>query len=478
MTMSRRDMMLFAVATVGTALTDATSAVGQASDTITLRELGVHGDGSDEGEAFRRALAMIARKSVFSGRHVTLVGDRKGTYHFTGDVRITRPHLTIDMMGALVLANSRFVFRGNLENEPGALENDALLLDDVHFRNARFGNPDDLDAPSRGPIFEFVRNSSLENVVRIGRGGTCFNLHFAKNCVFRNVSVRAARPMGEGGTIGILLLHTQGCTVENFEVTGPGEWVYGVQQKGGSANRWIKGNIHDIVDDIRQGHLYRDRGDNPYDSRSRTGKTYPYPFASGAWNAPDVRRASTDTHWVNLGARNTPDTMPSFATAESKGSQVHGLKVVDARGIAIIRSPAAPAGYDDDYQINDFKGSGVVFPMIAGNTRSGRMKSFRVSRFVVESMRDTALSKRQYGILLEKVSHADLTNVSINAGIASIIGAIKHVDCSGVSYENLSLRGKYIDEPIVEDAATKGTRFLDATSASHSARISVQQDAR
>lgn len=425
------------------------------SDAYNFRAFGVKGDGTDETTAMQRAVAAV---NAHVGP-VSLVGNPGDVYFFTSDLVVTRSHCTIDLRWARVTANARFSFTGNSLNLDGAMEpaNESLLLQNVHFRNAFFGNPDNFDAITRGPIMSFVRDSSISNCIKFSRGGTSFNLFYARRSTIRNVMNWGARQIGLGGTIGILLLHTHDCTVEDCVVGGPGEWVYVVQQKGGYNNRWINVRGINVEYNNTTGQIIRDRGDDPYGS-SLTGG--PYPYSSGSWAAPDSRRASHATEWINCGAVNCPDQMPGLFVQEARDSRIVGFRATNARGIVLSRHASAATDYDDGYEVVDYRGDNVNIPLSALSDAATPMRRLTVRGVRVRGVRSITFAT-QREIHLINVENPQISEVDVETtdGVSESFLRLENV--VGGTFTRMRAVGTYTGTPMVNIGTTRNANFVD-----------------
>ncbi len=437
---------------------------------VNFKDFGVVGDGVTDDAA---ALQAAVNYASSLNRPVTILGDPSSIYYFSTDILIRSSFITVDLQWARVVANARFSFIGNLTDSDGALENDALLLESVHFCNAYFGNPNSFDTVTRGPFMAYVRNSSISNCVKNSRGGTSFNLHFAKDSSVYNVTNYGARTIGLGGTIGILLLHTINCEVRDCTVGGPGEWVYGTQQKGGYNNRWINVVCHDFDYANPTGDVIRERGDGPYTVSTTTG---PYPYATGSWTAPDLRRAGHNTEYINCAAINTPLNMPGFNTEEAVGTRFVSCRSVNARGVNLYRGANAPAGYDDYYEVVNFRGDNVSFPLTATSVASTPMQ-YSLARGITVSSVAPITFATQREITLTNTSNFILRDVNIASSPAVSQNAISLTNSSNAVISNAIVRGQYTGSNAIslssDSARTKfiDCNFLDAI-ASISSRVS------
>lgn len=377
-------------------------------------------------------------------------------------IRASNVH--IDCQGAVITSNARFNFRGNVAGVDGALDegDESHLLNNVSFRNARFGDPDDFDAISRGPIFEWVADAVLENCHRVGRGGTCFNMHFARRPRVKNISAWGAREVGLGGTIGLLAYHTHDGVFEDVRIGGPGEWVYVVQQKGGTNNKWVRTVGHDVDYANSTGHILRDRGDNPYDASPSTG---PYPYSGGSWDSPDLRRASIGTEWIDCSAVNCPDTMPGITLSESKGCRVRGLRAVNARGVLVIKDALAPAGYSDGHEFSSVRMDSAVFPVFLQSSAADPLADVKIRGLTIRGVRSQSLST-QRDILLSNTKGIVIEDFDIEGGSSVSENAVRLVNSSGTLLRNGRIAGAYTsttiafetdaDRPVVESVDLRG----------------------
>lgn len=422
---------------------------------VNFKDFGVVGDGVTDDAA---ALQAAVNYASSLGRPVTILGDPSSIYYFSTDILIRSSFITIDLQWARVVANARFTFLGNLTDSDGALENDALLLESVHFRNAYFGNPNSFDSVTRGPFMAYVRNSSISNCIKNSRGGTSFNLHFAKQSSIYNVINYGARTIGLGGTIGILLLHTIDCEVRDCMVGGPGEWVYGTQQKGGYNNRWVNVVCHDFDYANPTGDVIRDRGDSPYTASTTTG---PYPYLTGDWLLPDNRRASHYTEFINCAAINTPLNMPGFSTEEAIGTRFVSCRSVNARGIFLYRGVNATSGYDDYYEVVDFRGDNVSFPLSAVSVSATPMQYSSARGITVSSVAPITFAT-QREISLTNTSKFVLRDVNIASSPSVSSNAFIIDNSSDAIISNVVVRGQYTGTNAVNITATSlRTKFIN-----------------
>ena len=369
---------------------------------------------ADDSIAIQNAINYAAS----TGNSVTITACPENSYYFSKDIIITTPHITIDMKNARIVSNARFHFKGNKDSINGALEDDSLLLEDVHFCNANFGDPNNFDVACRGPKMEYVLNSSISNCTKNARGGTSFNLSFAKNCQIYNVHNYGARPIGEKDTIGILLYHTINCVVKDCTVGGPGQWIYGVQQKGGYDNQWVNITCHDMSD-ISRGNIIRDRGDAPYHASSSKG---PYPYKTGNWAQSDNRRASHNTKFINCTAFNIPPKAVGFKAREARGTKFIDCKAKNARGIYLQKDALAPVDYDDHYEIINFTGENVALPIGISSNSSIPIEHAVIDGVTINTIQPISKIKNN-AIVINNVCNLKFSNATIK-NIANISGHV------------------------------------------------------
>ena len=385
---------------------------------------------SDDSVAIQNAVNYASSLS----KPVRIIACPGKSYYFSKDILITSSHITIDMQGARVVSNARFHFKGNPANKNGALEDDSLLLTDVHFTNATFGNKEYFDVACRGPKMEFVRNSSISNCNKSARGGTSFNLSFAKNCQVNNVHIYGARPVGEKDTIGILLHHTINCIVKDCSVGGSGQWIYGVQQKGGYDNQWINVVCHDMHD-ISKGNIIRDRGDAPYHASGSTG---PYPYFKGSWDKPDSRRASHNTIFVNCTVRNIPLKAVGFKAREAQGTCFIDCHAFNARGIVLQKDKLAPADYDDYYLVKNFEGKNVALPIMIYSDNTIPIQHTNIYGMKITNVKPIANVKKS-DITISNLENAQIKDVIIEKSKGVSICAISLDRAKNITFTNVKL---------------------------------------
>ena len=249
---------------------------------MTLEMFGAVGNGiADDLPAFKGAVAMCTG---------TIYGTEGKTYLLSTPLTVTKSNVGFDLRWATLKGTTNTIYFDGESLYTDASGDYSTVPSGNFFRNA-------LVDSAAIPIFKFVRNAEMENVIKTGQSVTALNIFCCVDVSVRNIAILEGRD--DGNQFGALILHSFNTVVDHLYMAN-GPFLVGVQVKGGRNNRINNSAVVDN-DTYASGNAvttynFYSRGDAPHNASNTTGIKYPYYSEEATpWLVSDDNRASWGT---------------------------------------------------------------------------------------------------------------------------------------------------------------------------------------